>query len=371
MKRQTSRFAFYKKHNKFLPAPGSFSLDRACASYMQNTGRIPETIQDAIRLYPEAEAVLWNSGEAGIPLKNNGSIQDICWLSAIRYYLKHLESSDPSIIQGSIQRFMLSFPRIWSQTAIGNPINPESILPKELISLISQNWGFIVTLAVEFEQRELLRKELLVQQSRGQNTAEQVKELRKQNKALEERFAASHRRAETADRKLRQLQLANSSQRESNTDGVIDSLQQSIRTQRHEIGELQSALESAEKELAEKEHRIYLLESSQLGQEPKPWMDGELPETGVVFAGGNPNCIKKWKNRYPKWCFISSENPSASLPSKVNVVFLCFNHTISHTLYESIKQSIPDRQKYCYLSSTNLDLLDEEMRFEYWKMQNS
>lgn len=370
-KAHTSRFDLSMAKEILTPLQIDAAVSRLIACYMADSGNIPDTIQGAIQQYPAAKLVICDSGSTeDIRFHMNEYIQDVFWLSAIQVYLKNLGCIYPEVIRRVTQAFVSSLPQILSQAASGKAIKPEQILPNSIITHVNRDVGIIVILALLFQQRELIRRGIDIQKDREQKKTEQLKDLRKQNKELEERFADSHRRAAVAERKLQQLQLTEQSRKEPETDGIIDSLQASIRAQRREIAELQSALEQAENALAEKEHRVYLLESELADPQSKPWMDLALPETGVVFAGGNPNCVKKWKKLYPKWCFISSENPSAALPSKVNVVFLCPNHTISHSLYEFIKQNIPDRQKYCYVSSTNLDLLDEEMRFEYWKMQN-
>lgn len=136
-----------------------------------------------------------------------------------------------------------------------------------------------------------------------------------------------------------------------------------IREKDQQIEQLMARVAQLEEAQAKNDQELMRVTESSMND--KPWLDIELPETGVVFVGGHPNMVKKIAYKHPKWTFIA-DNISAGLPPKAEVIFLWTNH-LSHPLWYRINEFYHGRESFCYLTATNIDRLYEEMRFNLWK----
>ncbi len=94
----------------------------------------------------------------------------------------------------------------------------------------------------------------------------------------------------------------------------------------------------------------------------------ELPDEGVIFVGGHTNLQKKLRQKHPYWIYLDNVNFSGDGKfDNAKVVFMFWKH-LSHKLYyrstlfaSHAKGDLP----IVYVSSTNLDLLEDEMRRGY------
>lgn len=90
-----------------------------------------------------------------------------------------------------------------------------------------------------------------------------------------------------------------------------------------------------------------------------------LPEKGVLFLGGHQNMVKKLKQRFPKWIYIS-EDKMRHYPNntKHRIVFYWTNHT-SHSITERICKKLSEDTVILYVTATNIPLLITEMQNNY------
>lgn len=139
-----------------------------------------------------------------------------------------------------------------------------------------------------------------------------------------------------------------------------------IREKDAQIQELKQRIEQLEDEVSKQERRAML--AAEKTYKDKPWLDIELPKTGIVFLGGHPNLVKKIKERFPKWCYASTESDSPAFPSKAEAVYVWSGH-LSHPLWHKMTAFYQGREKVLYVQATNIDRLVEEMKYEYWKLQ--
>ena len=88
----------------------------------------------------------------------------------------------------------------------------------------------------------------------------------------------------------------------------------------------------------------------------------ELPGSNIVFAGGHPNMTKKLRQKYPGWTFIEGDEPSFQVFLKQPRIVFFWDRHMSHKTYYRIRKFTDPSVPQAYLKSTNLDMLDAEMR---------
>lgn len=87
----------------------------------------------------------------------------------------------------------------------------------------------------------------------------------------------------------------------------------------------------------------------------------ELPESGIIFAGGHRNMTKKLMQDHPGWTFIDGRD--VNFPEFRNPVMVFFwDQHISHPTFYRVRKFAPPSVPQAYLKSTNLDMLETEMR---------
>lgn len=109
------------------------------------------------------------------------------------------------------------------------------------------------------------------------------------------------------------------------------------------------------------------MEAAESAAPNKPWLGLELPADSVVFVGGHPNMVKKLQVLHSKWTFISDEY-FLNLPTRVEAIFCWTNH-MSHRLWQKLDSFYLSREKLLYVTATNLERLDEEMKYALWNLQ--
>lgn len=93
----------------------------------------------------------------------------------------------------------------------------------------------------------------------------------------------------------------------------------------------------------------------------------ELPDTGIMFVGGHPNFLKKLREVYPDWSYITKENVPERLRqySKQKMCYIYTAHT-SHPIYWGVINALRNCDTpYSYIKGTNLDRVITEMRQDY------
>lgn len=87
----------------------------------------------------------------------------------------------------------------------------------------------------------------------------------------------------------------------------------------------------------------------------------ELPEKNVVFAGGHPNMTKKIMQDHPGWVFIGAHDKAFPEFRSPEIIFIWDQH-MSHPVWHRIRRLAPPSVPQVYVKSTNLDMLEDEMR---------
>lgn len=132
-----------------------------------------------------------------------------------------------------------------------------------------------------------------------------------------------------------------------------------------EIQSLLARIERMETERIELETQMF--QQDEEIKSDKPWLNEELPRDNVIFLGGHPNMLKKLKELYPEWTYIGKETEALhNLPKRCDCIFIWSGH-ISHGTWYHIDRAFEGREKYFFLQSTNIQRLEEEMKYELWK----
>lgn len=93
----------------------------------------------------------------------------------------------------------------------------------------------------------------------------------------------------------------------------------------------------------------------------------ELPDTGIMFVGGHPNFLKKLRELYPNWIYLTHKNAPERMSqySKLSACFICDEH-MGHSLFCSVISSVKSSGvPYSYVKATNIDRVITEMRQDY------
>lgn len=93
----------------------------------------------------------------------------------------------------------------------------------------------------------------------------------------------------------------------------------------------------------------------------------ELPSAGIMFVGGHPNFLKKLRELYPNWIYLTHKNAPERMSqySKLSACFICDEH-MGHSLFCSVISSVKSSGvPYSYVKATNIDRVITEMRQDY------
>ena len=94
-------------------------------------------------------------------------------------------------------------------------------------------------------------------------------------------------------------------------------------------------------------------------------VESELPESGVLFLGGHTNMVKKLRQIHPGWSYLGDENiPQLMTDRRVEVCVVWTKH-LSHKVTRARNRNIKGHFPIVYVTSTNLELLEKEMRRGY------
>lgn len=169
---------------------------------------------------------------------------------------------------------------------------------KEVETILNRGWPIIIALGLMIHQLEILQNSAMNAKLYEVNrepakTTNEIKALNREISEQKGELNSARKNIASLERENKQLRIRLNQAPTSNkdVDGIIERHQQTIREQNAEIERLRSLLASSEDANAELEHQLYLREAAE--QEDKPWMDIDLPETGVLFVGGDPNNNKK------------------------------------------------------------------------------
>ena len=89
-----------------------------------------------------------------------------------------------------------------------------------------------------------------------------------------------------------------------------------------------------------------------------------LPLKGVLFLGGHQNMIKKLRQQYPKWTYITDDQLRRCTSVNQTVIFYWTGHS-SHKMMRYVYSKLPDNANVIYVTATNLPLLIAQMQCTY------
>lgn len=93
----------------------------------------------------------------------------------------------------------------------------------------------------------------------------------------------------------------------------------------------------------------------------------ELPEEGVVFLGGWEAIQKNIRNAHPKWTVIGVDGAERlRIGSSTKLAFFWYRYC-SHKASQAVFAKLPVDAEVVFVSSANMDLLEQEMRVGYGK----
>lgn len=90
----------------------------------------------------------------------------------------------------------------------------------------------------------------------------------------------------------------------------------------------------------------------------------KLPDSGILFLGGHVNLVKKVRPLHPGWRYQSDNQFTATPTTSIKLVFMWSNH-MSHSLQEKVFSVINKDIPVIYLTATNLNCLEHEMKQKY------
>lgn len=155
--------------------------------------------------------------------------------------------------------------------------------------------------------------------------------------------------------------------------GEVSQLRKQLNSAQHkvtqplkkELKELREGIDSRDTEIAKLQQESQMVKLALYEEHHSATGEVEtspactLPANGIAFAGGHPNMVKKLKERFPNWDFISRTN-GATEYRQANFVFIYSAH-MSHTLWQRVRSQMPNTPIF-YVSGTNLDLLVQDMQ---------
>ena len=93
-------------------------------------------------------------------------------------------------------------------------------------------------------------------------------------------------------------------------------------------------------------------------------MVNTLPEKGVVFLGGHQNMIKKLRQQFPKWVYVTDDQLRRLGTCKSSIVFYWTAHS-SHKMMRYVYNKLPENANVIFVSATNIPLLITQMQHTY------
>ena len=93
-----------------------------------------------------------------------------------------------------------------------------------------------------------------------------------------------------------------------------------------------------------------------------------LPKTGVLFLGGHQNMVKKLRQIFPDWEYISDDLFKRGTLGNIKTIFYWTAHS-SHSMMAFINARKSDDMSYTFVSATNINRLISEMAEKYLASQ--
>lgn len=185
-----------------------------------------------------------------------------------------------------------------------------------------------------------------------------------ENGEQEEQLESANRTIEQLRNEIQSLRAIAAAQRDSASKRLapiqsrLEKLEDRNRDLARENDELKARNGTMSAELSGAYQKISEL-SAQIGHDINDLP--ELPSSNVVFVGGHINMVKKFACDHPDWKFIDGDDKIFPEFKKPVVIFFWTKH-LGHPTYHRAKTFAPPDTPLCYLTSTNIEMLELEMR---------
>lgn len=248
---------------------------------------------------------------------------------------------------------------------------PNPATDKEMAERMDQKYPTVICLGVLihtlriFDDRDI--RQLLYNKQIGKDKTEaapDVAGMERQIRELTRKLDNANKEIERLKQSNQSLQVQANSVTKNDVTELVHEHNMRIKEKDQKICSLEEIVKQLERGLAHITKRSHRALSDSYA--PRPWLEQKLPETGVLFVGGNQNLLKKLQQRYPNWTYVGTEN--APLPTNIQVIFVMTNHSLSHGVWYRLNRFYQNRELMRYVQATNLDKLEQEMQYEYWEM---
>lgn len=185
-----------------------------------------------------------------------------------------------------------------------------------------------------------------------------------ENGEQEEQLESAHQTIKRLQNEIQSLKAIAATQRDSASKRLapiqsrLEKLEDRNQDLTKENDELRSRNETLSAELSGAYQKISEL-SAQIDQDADDLP--ELPASNVIFVGGHINMVKKFAHDHPDWKFIDGDDKIFPEFKKPTVIFFWTKH-LGHPTYHRTKTFAPPDTPLCYLTSTNIEMLELEMR---------
>lgn len=251
---------------------------------------------------------------------------------------------------------------------IGDPAKDE-----ELAGLMNEKYSTVICLGILIHTIRIFDgmdvRRLLYEKYTERDKAEKtpdVTAIETQIQELTQKLNKANKEIECLKRSNQALQIQASSVTKTNVTELIHEHNMILKKKDLQLSEQEDVIKQLEHGLARVTKRFHQAVAETYSRSIKPWQEQKLPETGVLFIGGNQNLLKKLQQKYPNWSYVGTKN--APLPTNVKVIFVMTNHSLSHSVWYRLNRFYTNRELMRYVQATNLNKLEDEMRYEYWEM---
>ena len=230
-------------------------------------------------------------------------------------------------------------------------------------------WFMSKAYALGREHAKLYGKDVL--KVKKSNVESKLKMLRKEHEAQLKRNAKTIGTLREENEKLKQKVDAISESYEAR-------IAAQVAAQRRDAYAYEDKLKQKDEEISQLNDQLILMQAilddrTSAGEEQEEQQVLEVGEdvelkplpTNVLFLGGFPELVSKLRALHPNWRFIST--PDRKLMGKEYDVVFFWTKAISHKVTYAFNRSLVRDVPHCKVTSTNLDLLEQEMLLFYNK----
>ena len=257
-----------------------------------------------------------------------------------------------------------------------NPFDITDAKEKDLQKLLDEQWPNIVIYGSFIHTIRLLGNEttypaIAIAYSGKDPVAEKMNHLQQQANKDKQELAANRETISRLENKVNNLQTMLDQKRDPSRQisALTHDHNKAMKEKEQEIQSLKARISQMEAERMALEQHMFMQDEAD--KTDKPWLNVELPRENIVFLGGHPNMLKKLREHHPKWIYIGTETEALhNIPKICDYIFVWSGH-LSHGIWYHIDKQFEGRERFLFVQATNIQRLEEEMKYELWKRQNT